>query len=73
MFGKFSAKLVAVFRFLKSPEGIFAFRVGIVSVALWIPAVCHSTAWVYYNDKGLWAVIMAQACLCCPFELSVAI
>ena len=60
MFGRFFVKLVAVLRFLKSPEGIFALRVGIVSVALWIPAVCHSTAWVYYDDKGLWALIMGQ-------------
>ncbi|KAF8168489.1 hypothetical protein B0H34DRAFT_816566 [Crassisporium funariophilum] len=59
-FGKFFVRLSAVFRFLKSAEGIFALRLGIVSVALWIPAVCHSSAWFYYANKGLWALIMAQ-------------
>ena len=63
MLGRFSLKLLAVFRFLKSPEGIFAFRLGIVSVALWIPAVCHSSAWLYYENRGVWALIMAQVCL----------
>ncbi|KAF8798312.1 hypothetical protein BYT27DRAFT_7177807 [Phlegmacium glaucopus] len=63
MFGGFFVKLLAVFRFLKSPEGIFAFRLGIVSVALWIPAVCHSSAWLYYDNKGIWALIMAQTAL----------
>jgi len=35
---------------------------GLVSVALWVPSVCHSTAWFYYTNKGLWALIMAQVC-----------
>jgi len=58
--GRSFVKLLAVFRFLKSPEGVFALRLGIVSVALWIPAVCHSSAWLYYDNKGVWALIMAQ-------------
>ena len=63
MLGKFSVKLLAVFLFLKSPKGIFAFRLGIVSVALWVPAVCHSSAWLYYDNRGVWALIMAQVCV----------
>lgn len=31
-----------------------------MSVALWVPAVCVSSAWFNYNNKGLWALIMAQ-------------
>lgn len=31
-----------------------------VSVALWVPAVFQSTAWFYYENRGLWALIMAQ-------------
>ena len=34
-----------------------------MSVALWVPAVCHSSAWIYYSNKGLWGLIMAQVCL----------
>ncbi|KDR68787.1 hypothetical protein GALMADRAFT_78068 [Galerina marginata CBS 339.88] len=59
-FGRFIIKLAAVLRFFKSPEGIFALRMGIVSVALWVPAVCRTTAWFYYDNKGLWALITAQ-------------
>ncbi|KAJ3509937.1 hypothetical protein NLJ89_g4950 [Agrocybe chaxingu] len=59
-FGRFFVKLAAFFRFFKSAEGIFALRVAIVSVALWIPAVLHSSAWFYYENKGMWALIMAQ-------------
>lgn len=27
---------------------------------LWVPAVCHLTAWFYYENRTLWALIMAQ-------------
>ncbi|KAF8972504.1 hypothetical protein BDZ97DRAFT_1722616 [Flammula alnicola] len=60
-FGRFFLKLAPVFRFFKSPQGIFAFRTGIVSVALWIPAVCHSSAWFYYDNRGIWGLIMSQS------------
>ncbi|CAA7266340.1 unnamed protein product [Cyclocybe aegerita] len=59
-FGRFFVKLAAFFRFFKSAKGIFALRVAIVSVALWIPSVLHSSAWFYYENKGMWALIMAQ-------------
>ncbi|TFK38741.1 hypothetical protein BDQ12DRAFT_712685 [Crucibulum laeve] len=59
-FGKAFLKFGSCLRFLKSPEGIFALRHAIVSVALWIPSVCKSSAWFYYENRGLWALIMAQ-------------
>ncbi|KAH9487318.1 hypothetical protein JR316_0001391 [Psilocybe cubensis] len=59
-FGRMVVKVAPFFRFFKSPQGIFALRMGIVSVALWIPSVCHSSAWFYYDNKGLWALIMGQ-------------
>ncbi|KIM39015.1 hypothetical protein M413DRAFT_447379 [Hebeloma cylindrosporum] len=62
-FGKFLLKVAPFFQFLKSDNGIFAFRMGLVSVALWVPAVCHNSAWFYYSHKGLWALIMAQTAL----------
>jgi len=60
--GKFLLRIAPFFQFLKSANGIFALRMGLVSVALWVPAVCHSSAWFYYDNKGLWALIMAQVC-----------
>ena len=60
VFGKVWIKLAAFGRFFKSPQGIFALRHAILSLALWIPSVCPSTAWFYYEYKGLWALIMGQ-------------
>ena len=57
------------FQFFKSANGIFALRMGLVSVALWVPAVCHSSAWIYYSNKGLWGLIMAQVCFIFSFFL----
>ena len=62
-FRRFLLKLAPFFRFFESANGIFALRMGLVSVALWVPAVCHSSAWIYYSNKGLWGLIMAQVCL----------
>jgi len=62
-FGVIASKLLPVFRFLLSPQGLFALRVGLVSIVLWIPAVCHSSAYFYYSHKGIWAVIMGQTAM----------
>lgn len=59
-FGRFFLKLGSILKFFKSPEGIFALRHALVSVALWIPSVCPSSAFFYYENKGIWALIMAQ-------------
>lgn len=59
-FGRMFLKLGTFFRFFKSPEGIFGLRHAVVSVALWVPSVCASSAWFYYGNRGLWALIMAQ-------------
>jgi len=61
--GKFLLKLSPFFQFCTSANGIFALRIAIISVALWEPAVQHNTAWFYYTNKGLWALIMAQVCV----------
>ncbi|GLB36769.1 putative ER transporter, 6TM, N-terminal [Lyophyllum shimeji] len=58
--GRFFLMLGNMATFFHSPEGIFGLRHGIVSVALWIPSVCPSSAWFYYENRGLWALIMAQ-------------
>ncbi|KAJ7745343.1 hypothetical protein B0H16DRAFT_977704 [Mycena metata] len=58
--GRFFVTLGGALRFFRTPEGIFALRHAVVSLALWIPAVVPRTAWFYYSNKGLWALIMAQ-------------
>ncbi|KAJ7159565.1 hypothetical protein C8R46DRAFT_956786 [Mycena filopes] len=58
--GRFFVALGGALRFFKTPEGIFALRHAVVSLALWIPAVLPRSAWFYYSNKGLWALIMAQ-------------
>ncbi|KAJ7474206.1 hypothetical protein FB451DRAFT_1248307 [Mycena latifolia] len=58
--GRFFVGLGATLRFFKTPEGVFALRHAVVSLALWVPAVVPRTAWFYYSNKGLWALIMAQ-------------
>ncbi|CAK5266926.1 unnamed protein product [Mycena citricolor] len=64
--GKAGLRIVGALRFLRTAEGIFALRHAFISLALWIPAVVPSSAWFYYNQKGLWALIMAQMSLA-PF------
>ncbi|KAJ6459650.1 hypothetical protein C8R45DRAFT_553978 [Mycena sanguinolenta] len=58
--GRFSVALGGALRFFKTPEGIFALRHAVVSLGLWVPSVVPRTAWFYYSNKGLWALIMAQ-------------
>ncbi|KIY71039.1 hypothetical protein CYLTODRAFT_435413 [Cylindrobasidium torrendii FP15055 ss-10] len=58
--GRFGLMLTGFFRFLASAKGIFALRYSVVSLALWIPSVCASSAWFTYSNRGLWALIMAQ-------------
>ena len=48
---------------LVSPQGLFALKYALISVALFVPSVCHSSAFFVYSNKGLWAVIMAQLAL----------
>lgn len=56
-FGRIVSKMV---RGMTGDNGIFALKYGIVTLALWIPSVCPSSARFYYMNRGLWALIMAQ-------------
>lgn len=49
-----------IWRGLSGPNGLFALRYGIVSIALWIPSVLPSSAKFSYENRALWALIMAQ-------------
>lgn len=48
---KFGRRLAVLWRGLTSASGIFALKFGIVSIALWVPAVCPSSAWFYYTNR----------------------
>ncbi|KAI5832414.1 hypothetical protein K523DRAFT_344860 [Schizophyllum commune Tattone D] len=58
--GRIGMRFARIIRGMKSDNGVFAFKYALVSVALWIPQVCFSSAWLTYKEKGLWALIMAQ-------------
>ncbi|KAG8773968.1 hypothetical protein FRC12_002211 [Ceratobasidium sp. 428] len=49
-----------VWRFLRTNEAIFAIKYMVVTIALWLPQVIKHSAEFTYNEKGLWALIMAQ-------------
>ncbi|EUC64408.1 fusaric acid resistance-like protein [Rhizoctonia solani AG-3 Rhs1AP] len=50
----------SVWHFFRSNEAVFAIKYTIVTIALWLPQVLKSSAEFTYNEKGLWALIMAQ-------------
>ncbi|KAK0199602.1 hypothetical protein DFS33DRAFT_1267811 [Desarmillaria ectypa] len=59
-FQKVMHYISAVYRWMETPEAIFAFKYIFISIALWIPCVVRSSAFFYYREKGIWALIMAQ-------------
>lgn len=56
---KFTRKLSVAWNWLSSPEGLFALKAALVSIALWIPSVVESSAWFAYSNRSIWAQIMA--------------
>lgn len=60
---RLSRSLAAAWKGFWSDAGIFALKYGTVSIALWIPQICRSSAYFTYENKGLWALIMAQTAL----------
>ncbi|KAL5494924.1 hypothetical protein ACEPAI_386 [Sanghuangporus weigelae] len=52
-----------VYEWSKTPEAMFGFKYAILTVLLWLPAVLRSSANLYYVEKGVWALIMAQTAL----------
>ncbi|KAF8921505.1 hypothetical protein CPB85DRAFT_1210427 [Mucidula mucida] len=59
-FQKFMHLLSLLWRWMQTPEFVFALKYVVISVALWIPAVVNKSAAFYYREKGIWALIMAQ-------------
>ncbi|KAL3489993.1 hypothetical protein BJX62DRAFT_226240 [Aspergillus germanicus] len=52
--------ILATYALLFSPNGLYALRMVILTIALAIPAVIPSSAGFYYREQGIWALIMGQ-------------
>ncbi|CAG8947604.1 unnamed protein product [Penicillium salamii] len=55
--------IIGSYHWLINPDGLYAMRMVIVTVALAIPAAIPHSAGFYYREKGLWALIMGQTTL----------
>ncbi|WVQ97371.1 hypothetical protein IAU59_004483 [Kwoniella sp. CBS 9459] len=60
VFQRFGRSIYHIWQGMTSDSGLFALKYALVSIALWIPAVCPSSAYFTYTNRGLWALIMAQ-------------
>ncbi|QGA21846.1 hypothetical protein EYB26_009557 [Talaromyces marneffei] len=57
---KLGRTISCFYRFLVSPDSLYAIRMVVVSIAVVIPAVIPHTAGFFYKQRGIWALIMAQ-------------
>lgn len=57
------SKLTNVSDVMTSRSGMFFFKAAILSLLTSMPAYFHSTAAWYYDNRGIWATIMAQLTL----------
>ncbi|KAF3928635.1 hypothetical protein AA313_de0206271 [Arthrobotrys entomopaga] len=58
--GKFAEIFTDIFHWFTNNEGVFAARVVAVTLAIAIPGVVKYSAWFCYNNRAVWALIMAQ-------------
>ncbi|KAK6504548.1 hypothetical protein TWF481_006489 [Arthrobotrys musiformis] len=57
---RFAQALTGIFHWFTNNEGVFAARVVIVTLAMAIPGVLRPTAEFCYDNRSIWALIMAQ-------------
>lgn len=55
--------IIASYRWLTNPAGLFAMRMAIVTIATSIPSAIPHSAGFFYREKGIWFVITAQLTL----------
>ena len=48
---RFFRRISVIWGWMSSPEGLFALKAGLVSVALWVPSVVQSSAWFAYSNR----------------------
>ncbi|KAG9019733.1 hypothetical protein FRB90_011004 [Tulasnella sp. 427] len=63
IFQKFGDIIHRIHHWLVKPRTIYAFKVLVVTIALWLPQVFKSSAWFTYRERGLWGLIMGQLTL----------
>lgn len=52
-----------VYAWTRTAEAVFIFKYTLITILLYLPAVFKSSAHIYYAQKGVWALIMAQTTL----------
>lgn len=58
-----SKAIIATYRWLTNPAGMYAMRLAVVTIATSIPSAIPHSAGFFYREKGIWAVITAQLTL----------
>ncbi|EPS43040.1 hypothetical protein H072_2965 [Dactylellina haptotyla CBS 200.50] len=58
--GKFAEAITDIFHWFTNNDGVFAARVVLVTLALAIPSILKSSAGFSYDNRAVWALIMAQ-------------
>lgn len=53
-FQRFLRTIGSAWAWQSSPEGLFALKYALVSIALWVPAICPSSVYFTYINRGLW-------------------
>ncbi|KAF7792649.1 hypothetical protein EIP86_003746 [Pleurotus ostreatoroseus] len=51
---RFANTVHKLYKWTKTAEALFCFKYVVVTIALWIPAVCRTSAHFIYVEKGLW-------------------
>jgi hypothetical protein len=51
---RFLRTIGLAWRWQSSPQGLFALKYSLVSIALWIPSIVQSSAYFTYVNRGLW-------------------
>lgn len=48
---RFGRRLAALWNGLVSAQGIFALKYALLTIGLWVPAICPSSAYFAYSNK----------------------
>ncbi|KIO34209.1 hypothetical protein M407DRAFT_17113 [Tulasnella calospora MUT 4182] len=63
IFQKIGDSIHRFHQWLAEARTIYAFKVLVVTIALWLPQVIKHSAWFTYRERGLWGLIMGQLTL----------
>ncbi|KAH8174077.1 aromatic acid exporter family member 2 domain-containing protein [Sarocladium implicatum] len=60
---RLSHAISATYNWFTNPNGLYAIRLVVVTIALTLPASFATSADFFYREKGIWAVISAQTAM----------